>query len=257
MTPDPFDLARSHVYGFLAAALSDPFGGHFDLALDARLQKVAVAAGQLLCSEAPEGVALAPGERPPAELDLAPVVQALSVSRDGLVRLHQQVFGLALGKSAPPCETEYCPAALTFYRAQQLADIAGFYRAFALELNREQPERHDHISVELEFMAHLITKELAAKQGGLTEQAAVCREAQKKFFQDHIAWWVPAFGQLLRRAAVDGLYSALALALGPFIAGERAVLDVPPAAGLAEPRPETQSPEDSPCCEVAACPIRL
>ena len=238
-------VARRHVYNFLAATLADPLREHFGLALDRKLQTVAVAAAELLASEAPENIDLGTGELPPRQLDLVPVVRALARPREEIVVEHQDVFGLLLGKTAPPCETEYCRSTLTFHRSQQLADVAGFYQAFGLEPNREQRERQDHISVELEFMAHLIQKELTAEASSdapLEEKAPLCREAQKKFFEAHLAWWVPAFAEMLRRGAQAGLYAALAEVLARFVPGERAILGIQPARDLAAP----QHPEPEP-----------
>ena len=173
-----------------------------------------------------------------------------------LVGEHQDLFGLLLGKTVIPYETEYCRQTLTFYRAQQLADIAGFYCAFGLEPSGEVPERQDHLSVELEFMAHLIHKQLFAAASSdpvLQEKASLCAEAQKEFFQTHLAWWVPAFAVLLRREASGPLYSALALALSSFLPAERVLLGIPPSRTLAEPLPEPPPAEEESCCGATAC----
>ena len=249
-------LARGHVYAFLASALADPLQSHFEQALDRRVQAVAVAAASLLASEAPPSMELGPDEHQPGALDLLPVTEALARPREALLREHQDLFGLLLGKTVIPYETEYCRQTLTFYRAQQLADIAGFYRAFGLETSSESPERQDHISVELEFMAHLIHKELfaaASPDPALQEKASLCSNAQKEFFRTHLAWWIPAFAALLRREASSPLYSALALALASFLPGERAIFDVPPNRNLAEPLPEPPTVEEDSCCGGASC----
>ncbi|MBI3696091.1 MAG: molecular chaperone TorD family protein [Acidobacteria bacterium] len=199
---------------------------------------------------------IGPGERPPRGLDLLPIVEALAKPREVLVCEHQDLFGLLLGKTVIPYETEYCRQTLTFYRSQQLADIAGFYGAFGLESNREVPERQDHISVELEFMAHLIHKQLFAAVSAdpaWQEKAAVCADAQKKFFHAHLAWWVPALAELMRQNAPGGLYAAVAGALAAFIPAERALFDVPPNRTLAEPLPEPQPAQEDASCGATAC----
>lgn len=206
------DLARGHVYAFLAAALADPVSRHFELALDKKIQSVAMAAAELLADE-----------REPHELDLMPVVRELAAPREEIARRHCEVFGLLVAKTAPPYETEYCRSNLTFYRTQQLADIAGFYQAFGLEPNLEEPERQDHISVELEFMARLIQGELNAAG---PQQAEICRDAQKKFLADHLARWAPAFAELLKRNCEGGLYDELGQALSCFIHCESAAFGV-------------------------------
>jgi len=250
MTDDQaLDLARGHVYAFLAAALADPAARHFAAVLDARNQAVAIAAAELVSSESPEQPELAPAELPPQQLDLRPAVRELAGGREDLERQYLEVFGLVPGRACPPYETEYCRSTLTFYLTQQMADAAGFYHAFGLEQNREEPERQDHISVELEFMAHLIWLELQAPS---PENAATCRDAQKKFLEEHLAWWAPGFAGLLRRQARQGFYAALAPALASFLAGERARLGVRPSPSLAEPRSDTELPEE-PACLTGRC----
>lgn len=248
------DFARRYIYEFLAAALSDPARRHFEIALDRKAQAIAIAGAELLAGEAPSQIELGPGEHPPSQLDLMPVVAALDRPREELAERHQNLFGLLIAKTAPPYETEYCRSTLTFYRSQQLADIAGFYCAFGLEQNREEPERQDHIATELEFMSHLIEKELfASGQPELEEKAALCREAQQKFFEAHLAWWAPAFAQLMARGAPDGLYPAIAGALASFIACERNILGVQPAGALAGPKPELEPAAENLCCGPMPC----
>ncbi|MCP5111257.1 MAG: molecular chaperone TorD family protein, partial [bacterium] len=207
-------------------------------------QEVATAAADLLRSEAPEKVELALAERPPADLDLRPVVKELEKPRQHLIAEHQNVFGLLLGKTAPPNETEYCRSTDSFYRAGELADIAGFYRAFGLERDSEKRERPDHLSLELEFMAHVIAREVHAEKSDdprLREKVSVCREAQRNFFEAHLAWWVPGFAELLHRTCTGGLYAALAPALASFVPLDRSYLGVkPPRQGVrqkSEPEP--------------------
>lgn len=219
------DVARGHVYSFLAAAFSDPAGRHFDGAMDRARQTVAVAAAALLAGEAPPDFQLGPGERSPGEIELDVVVEELRMPREYLIGEHRRIFGLLIGKSAPPNETEYRRSTDAFFRAQELADINGFYRAFGLERDPRERERPDHIALELEFMGRLIEKELAAAKSGhapLREKAPLCQDAQRKFFAAHLGWWAPAFAGLMRQAAASGLYAAHADALAAFIASERA-----------------------------------
>lgn len=67
-----------------------------------------------------------------------------------------------------------------FQRAQDLADINGFYRAFGLETDKDRP---DSLPCELEFMHYLIFKELNAQS---EEKSFLCQDAQKKFFREHL-----------------------------------------------------------------------
>ena len=243
------DVARGHLYSFLASAFSDPAGKHFETALDSGKQRVASAAAALLASEAPRDVRLGPGERPPDKLTLALAVKELQAPRRLLIEGHQKVFGLLIGQTAPLNETEYCRSTDAFFRAQQLADIGGFYKAFGVERSAEGRERQDHLSIELEFMAHLMEKELfaaASSDPSLREKAAVCRDGQKNFIEAHLMWWVPGFAELLRKGTTTGLYAEWADSLAAFIVWERVRFGLAPSAGLAGSSPtQTPKPEES------------
>jgi len=246
------DIARGHLYSFLASTFSDPAGKHFDAALDPGKQEVAAAAAALLAAEAPRDASLGAGERPPAGVALAPVVAALQAPRALLIEEHQKVFGLLIGQTAPLNETEYCRSTDAFFRAQQLADIAGFYAAFGVERSADSRERVDHLSIELEFMAHLIEKELFAAgsaDSSVRGKAAVCRDAQRTFFEAHLMWWVPGFAALLRKGTATDLYRSLADSLAAFITAERVRFGVAPNADLSSlsPRPSLKPEETMEC----------
>lgn len=67
-----------------------------------------------------------------------------------------------------------------FQRAHMLSDIMGFYKAFGLDIENNRP---DSLEAELEFMHYLIFKEINAPD---TEKASICRDAQNKFFNEHL-----------------------------------------------------------------------
>jgi TorA maturation chaperone TorD len=225
-------LARECLYRFLAAALSDPYTSNVDLVLEPNNRQLACSAADLLREEANETlVPLGFGELPPLQLDLTPFHAELRSSLEQLRSEYDRVFGLVLSRECPPYETEYYPSAEPFFRAQQLADIAGFYRAFGLQTAKITPERPDHLALELEFMAFLLRKErLARASAGVNaaamEQAGVCAEAQQNFFRDHLAWWVPSFVMGLRRKAERGFYWVVGQILAAFLPSERARLGV-------------------------------
>jgi TorA maturation chaperone TorD len=188
----------------------------------------------------------------PSELDLAPLVHTLRLRPDELNDEYEHVFGLMLAKKCPPYETEYCPQTFSVYRSQALADVAGFYRAFGVGPSRDTPERADHIALELEYLAFLIAKESSAADPAARD---TCRDAQRRFVQDHLGWWVPAFARALQRQAErvlgrapgqSGFYPALARALAAFISAERAVLAVDPPTELVAPGP-VEPPEEMSC----------
>jgi TorA maturation chaperone TorD len=249
------DLARQCVYRFFAAALSDPWSGNWPLLFEEQSRALATASADLLRGEAPE-CALGFGELKPANFDLSPVLAQIPSSASELRAEYDRIFGLVFSRECPPYETEYYPAEDTFFRSQQLADIAGFYRAFGLEPSRVRPERPDHVALELEFMAFLLAKRrlAAAPVAEVADASAtcqraekieVCDEAIKKFFRDHLAWWLPSFAAGLRKKAGSGFYAELGHALAAFVPLERGRMDVaaarlPLRADIIE-QPEEQS----------------
>jgi DMSO reductase family type II enzyme chaperone len=127
----------------------------------------------------------------------------------------------------PPYETQYGHLQV-FYQSQQLADIAGFYRAFGLDVSGRVKERLDHISVELEFMGFLAYKEAYARAHDGDAAGEICRQAQQSFLNHHLGRFGPLFARLLRRKAGDGYYGAPAELLERFLAAESAYLRVRP-----------------------------
>ncbi len=255
------DLARECVYRFLSAALTDPSIPGWDRVLDPLNQELAVQAGQVLREAlADQSAALTFGELPPMHLDLAPLIPELRRPLDQVKSDHERVFGLVVPKECPPYETEYYPPAQTFMRSQQMADIAGFYRAFGLTTSSEHPERPDHIVLELEFMAVLLTKLRTARERAEThpearEQVEICARAQQDFLRDHLCWWVPAFAAGLRRKAGSGYLYELGCILAALIPAERHLLAVAPPF-QAPPQPDLiERPEEETGCE--SCPIHL
>jgi TorA maturation chaperone TorD len=245
------DLAREVLYRFLAAALSNPRGSSYHLVQDPNSQRLAAQSADLLREEASGAVAVRGfGELGPEQLDLAPLLQKLREPVVDRGAEYERVFGVVFSKECPPYETEYHTTTDVFFRSQQLADIAGFYRAFGLDVSDVAPERVDHLTLELEFMAFLLLKKrlaLTSTDGNphAAEQSGVCEDAQRNFFRDHLAWWVPSFVAGLRRKADGDFYGAIGQVLGALLPLERGRFGVaaprlPLQPALIE-RPEEQS----------------
>ncbi|MBP2019881.1 DMSO reductase family type II enzyme chaperone [Symbiobacterium terraclitae] len=109
---------------------------------------------------------------------------------------------------AVPCplyETEYTGAHV-WMQTQQMADVAGFYRAFGVDVEGERP---DGLATELEFMSLLCLKEAVARADGDREAAAICRDAQARFLREHLGRWLPKLVTRLERLDPGGFYHAL------------------------------------------------
>lgn len=105
-----------------------------------------------------------------------------------------------------------------FQRANDLADINGFYKAFGLETDKERP---DALPCELEFMHYLIFKEMNAPGA---EKADICLSAQKKFFEEHLYPAAKNIAKKIPRLAKDGFYQEAGQELLRFLESEKEIL---------------------------------
>ncbi len=247
----PLGLARQSLYRFAALALADPRYGTWQQLADPTIAAAAAEAAALLRGEpAAEARPLGLGERPLADLDPAAVASKLPATPGAFNAAYEQTFGLLVSGNCPPYETEYVSSKFTFQRSQGLADIAGFYHAFGLQASTAHPERPDHVALELEFMAFLLGLERAAAESNHVDRLArrgVCRNAQHKFLQEHLAWWVPTFARLLSLQGPGGFYDAVSQFLAALIPAERSLSGVPASSGQVGPS-TVERPEDCNGC---------
>ena len=178
MTPTQSE-ARTRVYRLLARAFRPP---------DAAL------VGDLLREDLPELVASLErlGARPELVAAASRLAEGLrEVDPKHLARDYESSFEPSGGAERPPNETAHAPETpqegLT--RTFELADIAGFYRAFGVEVE-PGGERVDHIAAELEFMHLLAVKQAVAEERGEVERAEICRDAAVAFLRDHLGRWI-------------------------------------------------------------------
>jgi DMSO reductase family type II enzyme chaperone len=208
-------LRRAAVYRLLAVAFAYPTAPRLEsIAMDA--WRAAVAAPAAL------RVALR------RLADAAAGADETSLAGEHLALFQRQV-------RCPPCEGAYGPARMAG-KAALLADVAGFYRAFALEPAGGQPEVEDHIGAELEFMSALALKEAWALDQRDRDGLGVTRDAQRTFLVDHLARWGGAFAARLAQTAAPGFYPAAAALLEAWLGDECARLGVTvvPLEGISE-----------------------
>lgn len=224
------DLATESLYRFLSAVLGDPRSGQGQL-LIVHGHRLAIDAADLLREEfGGQAVPLGLGEAPIEDLNARPLVREIEQAGSDLPAEYVRVFGFISCRECPPYETEFHANSDTFFRMQQVADVAGFYRAFGLAPGSEARERPDQLSLELEFMAYLLMKQRLTEDRMATEQVNlprdICHQARAVFFRDHVSWWLPAFCLALRRKAKRGPYAAAARLLAALLPVERTRLGV-------------------------------
>lgn len=152
---------------------------------------------------------------------LEPVLEAAEASEaKELAPQHTRLFAGEVPCS--PHETEY--ASDPFSKTRQLADIAGFYHAFGVDVSDEHRTMADFIGTETEFMALLCRKEAHASDNGWGERQAIARNAQQAFLGAHLGRWTGIFCAELRRVVSSEpsgrLYLLLAEVLDAFVEAE-------------------------------------
>lgn len=104
-----------------------------------------------------------------------------------------------------------------FQRARILSDIAGFYKAFGLETDKDRP---DMLVSELEFMHYLLYKEINAPD---KEKAFICQDAQRKFFNEHLYPAAKKISKKIISQAKSGFYLEVCKDLLEFLESEKKV----------------------------------
>lgn len=98
------------------------------------------------------------------------------------------------GRCANPIyETEYGRHRV-MAKGNELADIAGFYRAFGFELdaNSENNDMLDHVGIELEFYALMLMKQMHLSEINDHDGANIVEDGRKKFLSSHLGRFVRA-----------------------------------------------------------------
>lgn len=75
----------------------------------------------------------------------------------------------------------------------------------------------DHLGLELDFMAHLVDRALAAERIGHSAVVASLHADQRHALEQHLARWVPLFGVTLSAVAATPLYRTFGEVLVEFV----------------------------------------
>ncbi len=189
---------------------------------------------------------------------VAAAVDALVATlRPVLADAYQAAFGHQLGTRAALDEARYVPGGV-FAQAQCTADVAGFYRAFGLEVADRARERPDHLSVELEFMHVLAYREAYARVHHGPEQVALLVDAQRHFLQDHLVQWVPVLARVVQ-AQTPGPYARVLAALATWVTADATRLGaaLAPDPALVPPNDAPVPDDDRTACGAARCPLEV
>lgn len=105
-----------------------------------------------------------------------------------------------------------------FQRVQYLSDIMGFYKAFGVEPDKDRP---DSLHIEFEFMHYLVFKRLKALKNNSEDNAFVCLDAQKKFFNEHLYPAAKKIGEAIISKSKNNFYVEIANIMLEFLESEK------------------------------------
>ncbi|MGH9602849.1 MAG: TorD/DmsD family molecular chaperone [Terriglobales bacterium] len=141
--------------------------------------------------------------------ELAALAAEVSSELRELAKMRQQLtleecaqeFHRVLGAGGiPACASSYDDNALAG-RGPMLADISGFYQAFAYRPEPPPAEVPDHLAVELDFLSYLAVKVAFALHEGCQDEAEIARRACEQFLTEHLHEWTERFHLRLEQSA--------------------------------------------------------
>jgi DMSO reductase family type II enzyme chaperone len=230
MAPAAIDraYARANLYRFLSLAFAYPTRDlHKDLLAAC---EPALAAAELVSEEVSAATAEA-------------VAALRARERTVLAAEYRRSFTLSASPDCPLNEAAYS-AKHVYQEVQELADVAGFYRAFGLEIAGDRP---DGLAAELEFASLLALKEAAARQRRLKPEAGVCVEGSRLFLHEHLGRWAENIGRRIALTAPGTAYADLGLLLAAFAPADVEALQAGPIAPYQEVPQPREEPDDGGC----------
>lgn len=132
--------------------------------------------------------------------------------------------GVDAYSAAYPFESVYTsPKRLMMQEARD--EVLAVYRSEGLDKLPSWKEAEDHIALELEFMAALGDRIVAAAEADDEAEVERLLATQRNFLADHLSSWVPLMTADLRRFAQCGLYQGLASLTDGFLQVEEEFFD--------------------------------
>ncbi len=103
-------------------------------------------------------------------------------------------------------------------------EVIRAYGEAGLSIDEGFREVPDHIAAELEFMHYLASKTAEELEGSAPGNEFTFVSAQKRFMDELLGPWIPAFCELVKKEAASAFYRALAGSLEAFIHCDREYL---------------------------------
>lgn len=122
---------------------------------------------------------------------------------------YSELFVGPLKLLAPPYGSTYLEGQRTVM-GDTTINAVKYYRKAGVEMDPDQKDIPDHISVELEFMYFLITKEIEAYRNANRDEALGHLTMQNDFIKQHLGAWAPKFAKDIKDGAKNPFYKNLA-----------------------------------------------
>ena len=130
-----------------------------------------------------------------------PSRERLAALQTEFVRLFR---GLVRGQSPlPPYESVYTDGG--FLYGPSTGQVISKYQQFHLKAESNEPP--DYLALELDFMRFLCEQEAEARADG--QSAGHWLEEQRRFLEEHLCSWVPAFCENIRKYCDSRFYSGI------------------------------------------------
>jgi len=101
------------------------------------------------------------------------------------------------------------------------AEVKRIIESSGLEYKSEFTGMPDHISVELEFMQHVVQRETQAWEADDDKTALLCLKNEKIFVDEHLFRWIPEFCEKVIKTAESPFYREMARLTRRFIEFEK------------------------------------
>ncbi len=272
-SPLSMDPALLHVRRIAAVSLADAFSEPPCPTPDPGTLTTISAAWDTLREEFAglPGGSLSLNERSPREIDPNALSAWLALPGNARTGALRQVLGHVVSQDCPPCETEYLPSHDAATRAQHMADLGGFYRAFGVWPDGSHPRRHDHAQFIVGFVCVMLTKLCDSRKSdpedAAREHTEVCADALRLFLHDHAVWWLPTFARRAEERAMAAMRNARgmeaeALAALGRVAGslrcwtavERSATGIAPSRRIVQPLIGGTASDEADCNDCGTCP---
>ena len=156
---------------------------------------------------------------------LREMAAALANASPGALAVEHARLFAGLGESygpAPPFESMHAgiPA-----QGDSIPNMVDAYRAAGFDRIDVPAVPQDHIAVELRFMALLAAQESGARDTRDIERVRALLTHQRRFLEDHLLPWVPAYCERIAAEARELFFTAVAHMTAETLAADRDNLD--------------------------------